>query len=81
MIEKEMKVMENMMNDKEDKYKKMLELYKKYRAGTIKDEELNLKQKILLSRLYDIEIQKLEDENDKNLNKIINYMKKNKLLN
>ena len=46
------------MNDKEDKYKK-----------------------ILLSRLYDIEIQKLEDENDKNLNKIINYMKKNKLLN
>lgn len=73
--------MENMMNDKEDKYKKILELYKKYRAGTIKDEELNLKQKILLSRLYDIEIQKLEDENDKNLNKIINYMKKNKLLN
>ena len=71
--------MENMMNDKEDKYKKILELYKKYRAGTIKDEELNLKQKILLSRLYDIEIQKLEDENDKNLNKIINYMKKNKL--
>lgn len=73
--------MENMMNDKEDKYKKILELYKKYRAGTIKDEELNLKEKILLSRLYDIEIQKLEDENDKNLNKIINYMKKNKLLN
>lgn len=73
--------MENMMNDKEDKYKKILELYKKYRAGTIKDEELNLKQKILLSRLYDIEIQKLEDENDKTSNKIINYMKKNKLLN
>lgn len=73
--------MENMMNDKEDKYKKILELYKKYRAGTIKDEELNLKQKILLSRLYDIEIQKLEDENDKNSSKIINYMKKNKLLN
>ena len=73
--------MENMMNDKEDKYKKILELYKKYRAGTIKDEELNLKEKILLSRLYDIEIQKLEDENDKTSNKIINYMKKNKLLN
>lgn len=73
--------MENMMMTKQEKYKQLLELYKKYRLGTLKDKDLSLEQKILLSRLYDIQMQKLENENEKNLNKIMKYIKENKLLN
>lgn len=68
--------MENMMMSKEDKYKQLLELQKKYRAGNVKDEDLTLEQKILLSRLCDIQIQRLENENEKNLDKIMKYKKK-----
>lgn len=68
--------MENMMMSKEDKYKQLLELQKKYRAGIVKDEDLTLEQKILLSRLCDIQTQRLENENEKNLDKIIKYKKK-----
>ena len=64
------------MNNKQDKYKTLLELQKKYRAGIIKYEDLSYEQKILLNRLYDIQIQQLEDENKKNINKIKKYMKK-----
>lgn len=68
--------MVDMMMNKQEKYKKLLELQRQYRAGIIKDEELSLEQKILLNRLYDIELQKLEDENEKNMNKIMKYRKK-----
>lgn len=68
--------MENMMMSKEDKYKQLLELQKKYRSGNVKDEDLTLEQKILLSRLCDIQTQRLENENEKNLDKIMKYKKK-----
>ncbi len=68
--------MENMMMSKQDKYKQLLELQNKYRAGIIKDEDLTLEQKILLNKLYDMQLQKLENENEKNLNKIMKYRKK-----
>lgn len=68
--------MESMMMNKQDKYKQLLDLQKKYRAGIVKDEDLTLEQKILLSRLCDIQTQRLENENEKNLDKIIKYKKK-----
>lgn len=68
--------MENMMMSKQDKYKQLLDLQKKYRAGIVKDEDLTLEPKILLSRLCDIQIQRLENENEKNLDKIMKYKKK-----
>lgn len=68
--------MENMMMSKQDKYKQLLDLQKKYRAGIIKDEDLTLEQKILLSRLCNIQIQRLENENEKILDKIMKYKKK-----
>lgn len=68
--------MENMMMSKEDKYKQLLELQKKYRSGNVKDEDLTLEKKILLSRLCDIQTQRLENENEKNLDKIMKYKKK-----
>lgn len=68
--------MENMMMSKQDKYKQLLDLQKKYRAGIVKDEDLTLEQKILLSRLCNIQIQRLENENEKILDKIMKYKKK-----
>lgn len=68
--------MESMMMNKQDKYKQLLDLQKKYRAGIVKDEDLTLEQKILLSRLCDIQTQRLENENEKNLDKIIKYKNK-----
>lgn len=67
--------MENMMSNQE-KYNKLLELQKKYRTGVVKDEDLTLNQKLLLNRLYDMQLQKLEEENKKNLNKILKYRNK-----
>ena len=69
--------MKNMeMNSKQEKYNKLLELQKKYRAGIIKDEDLTYEQIILLNRLYDIQLQELEDKNEITLNKVKSYMKK-----
>ncbi len=69
--------MKNMeMNSKQEKYNKLLELQKKYRAGIIKDEDLTYEQIILLNRLYDIQLQELEDKNEITLNKVKKYMKK-----
>ena len=67
--------MENMMSNQE-KYNKLLELQKKYRTGVVKDEDLTLNQKLLLNRLYDMQLQKLEEQNKKNLNKILKYRNK-----
>ncbi len=68
--------MEDMMNSKMEKYKNLLKLQEKYRLGIIKDEDLSLEEKILLNKLYDIQLQRLEEENNKNLNKILKYRKK-----
>lgn len=63
------------MNNKEQ-YNQLLELQRKYRLGLIKDEDLTYKQKILLIRLYDMQMKKTEEANEKNLNKIMKYRKK-----
>lgn len=63
------------MNNKEQ-YNQLLELQRKYRLGLIKDENLTYKQKILLIRLYDMQMKKIEEANEKNLNKIMKYRKK-----
>ena len=72
-----MESMEKM--NKLEKYKMLLELQSKFSAGIVKEEDLTCKQKILLNKLYDMQIQKIEAENEKNLNKILRYRKKAKL--
>lgn len=67
--------MENMMSN-QDKYNKLLKLQKEYRLGIVKDEDLTLKEKVLLNKLYDMQLQKLEEENKKKLNKILKYKNK-----
>ena len=68
------KKMEN--NDKYIRYKELLKLQMEYRAGIIKDEDLTYEQVILLNRLYDMQMEKLEQENERNRAKIIKYRKK-----
>lgn len=69
--------MEN--NDKFVKYTELLELQMKYRTGIIKDEDLTYEQIILLNRLYDMQMNKMEEENEKNRNKIMRYRRKLKI--
>lgn len=69
--------MEN--NDKFVKYTELLELQMKYRTGIIKDEDLTYEQIILLNRLYDMQMNKLEEENEKNRSKIMRYRRKMKI--
>lgn len=69
--------MEN--NDKFVKYTELLELQMKYRTGIIKDEDLTYDQIILLNRLYDMKMNKMEEENEKNRNKIMRYRRKLKI--
>lgn len=66
--------MEN--SDKFVKYTELLKLQMQYRTGIIKDEDLTYEQIILLNRLYDMQMDKLEKENEMNRNKIIKYRKK-----
>ena len=68
--------MENMMSNQE-KYNKLLKLQKEYRLGIVKGEELTIKEKLLLNKLYDMQLQMMEDENKKKLNKILKYKNKN----
>lgn len=72
-----MKNMEKM--SKLEKYKMLLELQLKFKTGIVKDEDLTYEQKILLNRLYDMQMQKLEAENEKNFNRIKKYRKKAKI--
>ena len=69
--------MEN--NDKFVKYTELLGLQMKYRTGIIKDEDLTYDQIILLNRLYDMQMNKMEEENEKNRNKIMRYRRKLKI--
>lgn len=69
--------MEN--NDKFVKYTELLKLQMKYRTGIIKDEDLTYEQIILLNRLYDMQMNKVEEENEKNRSKIMRYRRKLKI--
>ena len=51
----------------------------KYRTGIIKDEDLTYEQIILLNRLYDMQMNKMEEENEKNRSKIMRYRRKLKI--
>ena len=66
--------MEN--NDKFVKYTELLELQMKYRTGIIKDEDLTYDEVILLNRLYDMQMEKLEQENERYRAKIKRYKRK-----
>ena len=68
--------MKDMTMNNNEQYNQLLELQRKYRLGLIKDEDLTCKQKILLIRLYDMQMKKIEEANEKNLNKIMKYRKK-----
>ena len=68
--------MKDMTMNNNEQYNQLLELQRKYRLGIIKDEDLTYKQKILLIRLYDMQMKKIEEANEKNLNKIMKYRKK-----
>lgn len=63
-------------NDKYVRYTDLLKLQMKYREGLIKDEELTYEEVILLNRLYDMQMQKLEQENEKYRAKIKRYKRK-----
>lgn len=66
--------MEN--NDKYVRYTDLLKLQMKYREGLIKDEDLTYEEVILLNRLYDMQMNKLEEENEKYRAKIKRYKRK-----
>lgn len=66
--------MEN--NDKYVRYTDLLKLQMKYREGLIKDEDLTYEEVILLNRLYDMQMNKLEQENEKYKAKIRRYKRK-----
>ena len=64
------------INKKVEKYKQLLELQTKFRAGIINSESLTYEQIIMLNRLYDKQIEQLNTENEKNINKIMKYRKR-----
>ena len=66
--------MEN--NDKYVRYTDLLKLQMKYREGLIKDEDLTYEEVILLNRLYDMQMEKLEQENERYRAKIKRYKRK-----
>ena len=66
--------MEN--NDKYVKDTDLLKLQMKYREGLIKDEDITYEEVILLNRLYDMQMNKLEQENEKYKAKLKRYKRK-----
>lgn len=58
------------------KYEELLKLQNDLRTGKIKAEELTYKQMILLTRLYDMQIETLENENEALIEKVVKYKKK-----
>ena len=66
--------MEN--NDKYVKYTDLLKLQMKYREGLIKDEDITYEEVILLNRLYDMQMNKLEQDNEKYKAKLKRYKRK-----
>ena len=66
--------MEN--SEKYVRYADLLKLQMKYREGIIKDEDLTYDEVILLNRLYDMQMEKLEQENERYRVKIKRYKRK-----
>ena len=66
--------MEN--NEKYVRYADLLKFQMKYREGIIKDEDLTYDEVILLNRLYDMQMEKLEQENERYRAKIKRYKRK-----
>lgn len=64
------------MNRKLEKYQEILELQKKLQKGIISKEQLTCKEKMILCRLYDLQIFETEKENKKLLNKVLEYRKR-----
>ena len=63
-------------NEKYARYTDLLKLQMKYRAGLIKDEDLTYEEIILLNRLYDMQMDKMEQENTKIRLKVMRYRRK-----
>jgi hypothetical protein len=63
-------------NEKYVRYADLLKLQMKYREGIIKDEDLTYDEVILLNRLYDMQMEKLEQENERYRAKIKRYKRK-----
>ena len=63
-------------NEKYVRYADLLKLQMKYREGIIKDEDLTYEEVILLNRLYDMQMEKLEKENEMYRAKLKRYKRK-----
>ena len=63
-------------NEKYVRYADLLKLQMKYREGIIKDEDLTYDEVILLNRLYDMQMEKLAQENERYRAKIKRYKRK-----
>ena len=63
-------------NEKYVRYADLLKLQMKYREGIIKDEDLTYEEVILLNRLYDMQMEKLEKENERYRAKLKRYKRK-----
>lgn len=63
-------------SEKYVRYADLLKLQMKYREGIIKDEDLTYDEVILLNRLYDMQMEKLEQENERYRAKIKRYKRK-----
>lgn len=63
-------------NEKYARYTDLLKLQMKYRTGLIKDEDLTYEEIILLNRLYDMQMDKMEQENTKIRLKVMRYRRK-----
>ena len=50
------------MNRKLEKFQELLKLQEKVRKGLVNKEDLTYKEKIMLCRLYDVQMNEKEDE-------------------
>ncbi|MBR3882484.1 MAG: hypothetical protein IKJ36_04355 [Clostridia bacterium] len=64
------------MNRKLEKFQELLKLQEKVRKGLVNKEDLTYKEKIMLCRLYDVQMNEKEDENKRLLDKVVEYKKK-----
>ena len=64
------------MNRKLEKFQELLKLQEKVRKGLVNKEDLTYNEKIMLCRLYDVQMNEKEDENKRLLDKVVEYKKK-----
>lgn len=63
-------------NNNLEKYQELLKLQEKIQKGIISKDQLTYKEKIMLCRLYDLQMIEIEDENKRLLNKVLEYKKR-----